>query len=815
MSSPRLNQAAAALHGGRPDVARTLCRQALAANPNDADALHILGVAELRSGAVPAAEAALRRAAALRPADAALRNTLGVALHQAGKATEAEAAYRAAIARNPKGAEARGNLARLLLDLGRVRPAAQAARAALDVQPGQADAALVLAAALERQGSPAEAATALAVALAANPSATPLRTRLAELHLGLGQPDPAMAVIAALPPGAVATGELLHVRGAALAQLGRLDEAAAALRQAAPLLRDPAGCQLRLAAVLFQAGQPAEAAAAAAEAVRRSPQDGMANKILGTALFAAGQGEGAVAPLERAVAALPRDAEAWSNLAGALLGQRAVDRAVAAAAEAVRLAPGMLAARNNHGAALRRAHRFGEAIATLQAAVDQAPANVEALVNLGNVLLVVGAAGEAADCYSRALAAGPARPDLYSNAVLCALYRPSVTAPALRALAAGWNAAHGGAPPPAAPRRVHAGPPRIGLVSADFGQHPVGLFTVSVVEAMRRAGAAPVCYAGRRQPDPVNARLRAAAAAWVDIAGLSDAALADRVRADGIDVLVDLAGHTEGNRLGVFAGRAAPLQLTWVGFPGTTGVAAMDAIVADARLIPPGDEAFYTERVLRLPESAWCYDAPGLRLAAAPPPSLARGHATFGCFNSLAKLNDGVAAAWAAILGRVPGSRLVLMAQGLSDEEGRRRTEARLAAAGIDPARVELRPFGTPEDYLAAHGDIDVALDPFPFGGGTTTCDALSMGVPVVSLAGDRFAGRMGVSFLASAGASDLAAADVATYVDTAVALAGDHRRLAGLREGLRTRMAASALCDADRFTAQFLAAVDGAWREP
>jgi len=811
MSTPRLYQAADALRGGRPDVARTLCRQVLAASPNDADAWHVLGVAELQSGAFATAEAALRRAVALRPTDAKMRNSLGAALHRTGKATEAEATYRAAIARDPKATEARGNLARLLLDSGRPRPAAQAARAALAIQPGLADAALVLAAALERLAAPAEAAAALADALAANPSATAVRVRLAGLHVGLGQPDRAVAVVAALPPGSGRIGELLSAYGAALAQLGRLDEAVAVLREAATLIRDPVACQVRLAAVLFHAGRPAEAAAAAAEAVRRSPQDGMANKILGTALFAAGQGDAAVAPLERAVAALPGDAEAWSNLAGALLGQRAVDRAVAAAAEAVRLAPDMLAARNNHGAALRRANRFGDAITTLQAALAAAPDNAEALVNLANVLLVVGAADEAAACYERALASGPPRRDLHSNAVLCAVYRPSVTARSLRELAGRWNGAPGDAPPPA-PRRTGGDRPRIGLVSADFGQHPVGLFTVAVVEAMRRAGAPPVCYAGRRQPDPVNARLRAAAAAWVDIAGLSDAALADRVRADGIDVLVDLAGHTEGNRLGVFARRAAPLQLTWVGFPGTTGVAAIDAIVADARLIPPGDEELYSERVLRLPESAWCYDAPGLRLPDAPPPLLARGHATFGCFNSLAKLNDDVAAAWAAILARTPGSRLVLMAQGLSDGEGRRRTLARLAAAGIDPARVELRPFGSPGDYLAAHGAIDVALDPFPFGGGTTTCDALSMGVPVVSLIGDRFAGRMGLSFLTSAGAPELAAADVAGYVDTAVALAGDPARLAALRAGLRARMAASALCDADRFAAHFLAAVGAAW---
>ena len=323
-----------------------------------------------------------------------------------------------------------------------------------------------------------------------------------------------------------------------------------------------------------------------------------------------------------------------------------------------------------------------------------------------------------------------------------------------------------------------------------------------------------ICYSDRTVKDELTHRLQAAATQWRDMGGMSDQQLAEQIRADRIDILFDLAGHTARNRLLVFARKPAPIQITWIGYEGTTGLAAMDYLLADRYVIPEGSEQYCRERVLRMPDGYLCYDPPAAAPPVGPLPSLNREYATFGSFNNLAKITPEVVAVWAEILRRVPAARLVLKYLGLGDQAVKRRYLDLFAACGVEPQRLELLPSSSYAEYLAAYHQVDVALDPFPFSGGVTTCEALWMGVPVVTCPGETFASRHSLSHLSNAGQTETIARDLDEYVELAVSLAGDLPRLALLRAGLRPRMAASPLCDGKRFAANLAAMLGDVWKQ-
>jgi predicted O-linked N-acetylglucosamine transferase (SPINDLY family) len=355
---------------------------------------------------------------------------------------------------------------------------------------------------------------------------------------------------------------------------------------------------------------------------------------------------------------------------------------------------------------------------------------------------------------------------------------------------------------------------RLGFVSADLRQHPVGQFLVRTIEALRGDSGPIACYSNSLQSDELTARIRAAADVWREVPGMSDETLAEQIRADGVDILFDLSGHTAGNRLLVFARKPAPIQITWIGYPGTTGLSAMDYILADESQIPAAAEADYRERVLRLPEGYVSYDPPADAPSVSPLPAAERGWATLASFSSPAKISPPVIEVWAEILRRLPQSRLTWIFRGLDCPSVIHRYAGLFAAQGIDPARVDLRGWLPHGELLAQYGQVDLALDPFPYSGGLTTCEALWMGVPVITWPGETFAGRHAVSHLCSVGLTETIAHDRQQYVELAVGLAGDPARLAALRGGLRQRMAASPLCDGPRLAGNLMALLRGVWRQ-
>ena len=361
--------------------------------------------------------------------------------------------------------------------------------------------------------------------------------------------------------------------------------------------------------------------------------------------------------------------------------------------------------------------------------------------------------------------------------------------------------------------RNRRGPLRLGFVSADLGRHPVGYFLVRVLENLSPEQHETICYSDRIVKDDLTVRLEAAATEWRDVFGTSDQRLAEQIHADRVDILFDLAGHTGHNRLLVFARRPAPIQITWIGYEGTTGLTAMDYLLADRHVVPEGTEHYYREHVLRMPEGYLCYDPPDAAPPVGPPPSQEKGYATFGSFNNLAKLTPEVVGVWAEILRRSPRAvGLEVSRPGRADRAGR--YFDLFAAHGVPPQRLVLLPASSYVEYLAAYNQVDVALDPFPFSGGVTTCEALWMGVPVITCPGETFASRHSLSHLSSVGLKETIARNMDEYVDLAVSLAGDPLRLAMLRAGLREQMAASPLCDGRRFASHLSSILRDVWQQ-
>jgi predicted O-linked N-acetylglucosamine transferase (SPINDLY family) len=353
---------------------------------------------------------------------------------------------------------------------------------------------------------------------------------------------------------------------------------------------------------------------------------------------------------------------------------------------------------------------------------------------------------------------------------------------------------------------------RVGYVSPNFRNHVVGRFLLPLLSNHDHVEFEIFCYSDVARPDPVTGQLRACADVWRETADLSDQALADLIRRDRIDILVDLNMHMEGSRLLAFVCKPAPVQTTYLAYAGTTGVTAIDYRLTDIHLDPPGaDESIYSERSVRLATSYWCYPPPGEAPAPGPLPAMSAGHVTFGCLNSFWKINAKVLDVWVAILRGVPGSRLILHAPPGSHRDELLRF---IAGEAVEPGRIRFEPRASGADYFAIYRGIDIALDPFPYPGGTTTCDALWMGVPVVTLAGTGAIARAGVSILSNVGLPSLIAGSTSQYPRIANELAADLPRLSRLRQSLRKQMARSPLMDGRRFAREMEDAYRRMWSE-
>lgn len=450
---------------------------------------------------------------------------------------------------------------------------------------------------------------------------------------------------------------------------------------------------------------------------------------------------------------------------------------------------------------------LAEARSCYERAQSIAPTDLRAQVNLANLARDAGEHAEARRFYAELLRQLPDHPVIRRNALTSLEYDPEVPDAERLVQAQAWGAwaiarAGGVRPRPAMPPLIDR-PLRIGYVSADLCQHTVGLFVKDVLKAHDPTRVQVFAYSAGTVKDWVTDEIRAACT-FRDVSTLDDAALAEQIRGDGIDVLVDLSGHTGGSRLTAFAHRPAPVMVSWLGYFATTGLPYMDAVLLDEWHAPPGTEAQFVEPILRLPTGRFCYQpVPWAPAAVAAPAFERNGFITFGCFNNTAKLNAGVFDAWAQVLHAVPDARLILKWRTFNDKAFRENITQAFVARDIAADRIELRGPSFHANLLKEYADIDIALDPFPFTGGLTSCEALWMGVPVVTWPQSRVVSRQTHAFVHQIGLPELSASNADDYVRIAVELANDRGRLAQLRATLRERMRASPLMDVTGFTRQ------------
>lgn len=602
------------------------------------------------------------------------------------------------------------------------------------------------------------------------------------------------------------------VKQAVRAQLARRPAQAAELFERA-LGADPhhVDALVFYALLMLRSDRPKAAAELAQRAIGVAPHRGEAHHFLGLAMHRAGRLADAVASLQQAVALRPSSFEAALDLGNALLDagnaaaareQMERSRALNAKSAAVYIGEGNVA---------RAQGRFDDAATAYTRAIELDPALSIGHNNLGNLAKESGDIEAAIAHFRRAVELAPNRADTWSNLLLamnCSdRHARDKIFSAHRAFGQHFEALITRLRV-AVPRSVRGKKLKIGYVSSDWRRHAVAVFFEPLLAARNRSRFEIFCYYNFPVGDEVTDRIRGLADHFRPIAGMTDDAVAEQIRTDGIDILVDMNGHTAYNRLPLFIAKPAPIQVTWLGYLATTGLQAVDYRFTDPYADPVGlTEALHTETLWRLPATQWCYQPHASAPAVMAAPSASNGFVTFGCLNNASKMSPTVIALWADILLAVPASRLMVLAP----ERSTRSASVRqfFAQRGIADERIELVAPRPVADYLALYHRIDVALDSFPCVGGTTTLDALWMGVPVISLAGDRSFARSGASILRNVGLADLVATNAIDYVSRAVALANDRERCVALRATLRNDVTTSCLTDAARFAADVEAAYE------
>jgi predicted O-linked N-acetylglucosamine transferase (SPINDLY family) len=617
-----------------------------------------------------------------------------------------------------------------------------------------------------------------------------------------------------------AAAQRLLQQAIALQQAGRLAEAAQTLAQARALApRSVDGWQLS-GGVALLSGKPAEAAQFYGQALRLDARSLPCLLGLGVAKLASGDAAGAEAMIRAALRLQPKNADAWGQLAHAQAISGRTAEALESHKKAVECNPKSAPAWQGYGLSLSQQRRAAEALVCFQKALALDPKSAAARHGLAVAMQESHRIPDALREFDTLLAHGPRSLEVMSHRLMTLNYLPEWTRERLFAEHVAYGAA-AEAEARAWPSPAFSGQRdperrlRVVFISADFREHSVAYFFEPILRHLDREAFEPLLYNDRTPPDAMTGRFRELAAGWRDIAGQVHGVVAEKLRADAPDIIVDLSGHTGATRLPLLAARMAPVQVTYLGYPNTTGLRAMDYRFVDAITDPEGDsDAWHTEKLVRFAPTAWVYAPPADAPEPAPAPSVAAGRVVFGSFNNFSKVTDAMLREWAAILGEVPESRLLIKSPGLADPAVAAHVRGRLRAAGCDEARVDLLDVAArTAEHLAMYARIDVALDPFPYNGTTTTCEALWMGVPVVTLCGDRHAARVGASLLQTVGHPEWVATDVAAYRRIAVGLARDEAARVAWRAGARDTLRRSVLFDQAGQAARFGAALRECWR--
>jgi protein O-GlcNAc transferase len=735
---------------GRLQEAEQIYQQILTVDVQNAEAWHLLGVIAHQCGRQEIAAEYIGRAMNLNPNAASFHNSLGLVCQALDRLDDAAGCYRRALEIEPAFVKAYNNLGAVFMRQGKLDETVVHFRRAVESMPDDAAAHCNLGCALQAQQDLEGAANCFRRALELEP-------QLAEAHSNLGY---------------------------ALAQLGRLDEAVACYRLALEI----------------------------------KPDYAEAYSNLGSALLAQGKPEGSVICCQQAIALKPDFAKAYANLGDALTEQQRFDDAIACYRRALELAPEDAGCYNNLGNVCQELGKLDEAASCYKRAMELKPEDPAAYCNASVVLRSLGNFDEAIVCCRRALAINPDFTEAHSNLLFTLHYCDDASPAQLADAHAEFQRRHAESLQVEWQPHANVRDPdrrlRVGFISPDLGRHPVGDFLIRALENLDPGETEIACYSDRRANDARQRRFRETASIWRDVVGMNDQRLAAQIRADEIDILFDLAGHTGRNRMLVFARKPAPVQIAWIGCEGMTGLSAMDYLLADRFTIPEESAIHCRQRVLRMPDGYVCYEPPADAPAPSALPALRRGQVTLGCFNNPAKIGAHVIEVWARIMRCLPETRLILKYMGMDDAGSVRRFSRAFSVAGIDVERVSLRAQSPYGEHLNDYAEIDIALDPFPFNGGVTTCEAMWMGVPVVTCPGATFASRHSLSYLSNVGLTEMIAGDLNEYVELVVALADDLPRLSQIRATLRERMATSPLCDGPRFAKNLTNLLRQVWQE-
>lgn len=779
MDTTQILERATAHHlAGEFGHARTLYEDALAIAPDDANVMFRLGVLDMQGGAYDAALVWLDSALARAPENARYHFVRGQVFAAAERFADAIDAY----------------------------------LQALSFEANSTDALFALAAALQSAGEDAAAIETYGSLLALEPNHVDALNNLGNCYRQQGDVNAAEATyrraIAAQPGNANALTNL----GTLLEAAGRLDEAVSLLEAAVRVAPDSPCGLVNLGVARHRRGEFEPSAALLARALELDPAFPEAAYNLANALHALGRRREAALAYQRAIEQAPTHADAYNNLGIVYQESGAREAAAQAFDAAIRLRPGFVAALNNAATLRRTLGRFAEAESHLREALAVDPRHAVTHNNLGNVLKDQGRLDDGIDCYRHALACDPSNVVAHSNLVYALSFQAEQPQPLLDECRR-WSAQH-----EASYRNTHephsndATPSRrlrIGYVSPDFREHCQSLFTLPLLSHHDHEQFEVFCYASVTRPDDVTQRVARHADVWRDVRELNDERLAQVIREDRIDILIDLTMHMADGRPLLFARKPAPVQIAWLAYPGTTGIDAIDYRLTDPWLDPAGTDAQYSEQSIRLPDSFWCYDPLTDTPEVNALPMLSSGYPTFGCLNNPCKLSDATFRLWGGVMREVADARLLLMAP-----EGAARASLleRLGHHGIGAERVAFTPFRPRADYLRTYHQIDVGLDTFPYNGHTTSLDSYWMGVPVVTRVGGTSVGRAGLSQLENLGLRELAAHSDARFVETAVQLVRDLPRLREMRGSLRSRLAASPLMDGARFAQHVEAVYRSVW---
>lgn len=595
--------------------------------------------------------------------------------------------------------------------------------------------------------------------------------------------------------------------GTALWLQGEARKALIPMLRAVELMPGDVEALCNLGVALEASGKTIEAEGLYRQALSIKPDHASALNNLGDNLRLRGQLDEARQLLQQALLIQTDFAEAHNNLGCLFRSTRDYDSALEHLNQALSLRPEYPEALINLGNVLQDQHKLHAAEAAFRKALKASPDNLIGLNNLGNLLAIMGQSEATETLLRRAIALKPDYFDAYSN-LLFNLNYGEMGSPEDRLMEArrfGEQVTLKSGPayskwslPP------HPDKLRVGFVSGDFRLHPVGYFLENVLQQLAATNLELIAYSTQSQEDALTGRIRPHFTKWQSLSGLDDPSAAQHIHEDGVHILIDLSGHTAFNRLPMFAYKPAPLQISWLGYFATTGVAQIDYVLADPISLPIALHAQFTESIQYLPETRLCFSEPDSTAQVSELPALQKGYITFGSFQNMAKVSNKVLATWARILAALPAAHLRWQCKQFSDPLIVQETFSQLEQLGIEKHRITLCGPMPRDLYLAAHDEIDLILDTFPYPGGTTTCEALWMGVPTLTLAGNSMHSRQGASLLNAAGLAEWIVKTEADYYEQAITRAADVQYLANLRLELRERVKRSPLFDAKSFAQQF-----------